>query len=167
MAGRLAVGGDPLNAFLQLLGDRRFGYGALDCGLWLADWVYAYQSERADAVFESAAANGVRAGGAVRDPAAHLRGRYSDAAGAQAILGRHGLPVTVARLARAAGLKRNRAAPRRGDIGVLDVKGQGPTGAIFWGGYDRNWLVLTSTGVTALKNDGRFRLIAMWAVMDA
>lgn len=74
-----------------------FQWGVRDCGLFLADWV--------------SIARGI-------DPAARLRGTYSDDEGAVRAMGKRGLPGIVMALARDAGLRRTQS-PSPGTVAVL------------------------------------------------
>lgn len=131
-----------LAEFLGESAGRDFAWGARDCGLWLADWVVAERG--------------------IPDPAAALRGRYGDRAAAHAALGRFGLALVVARLARAAGLARTQD-PMPGDIAVIALPPKiGPTGTIR-GRY--GWVVLAAgRGLIRIAEASNPRVLAMWRV---
>lgn len=124
-----------LTAFLRAVAAREVRYGVHDCGLWLADWVAFLRG--------------------IDDPAAHLRGRYSDAAGAKAVLGGTPYPVVVGRLARRAGLKATRH-PQTGAVGVL-VAGEEVVGGIKTA---RGWALLGARGFIRVP-DG-LRVLGAW-----
>lgn len=127
---------DDLSAFLRADAVRPLVWGVRDCGLRLADWVLACRG---------------------LDPAAGVRGRYSDAAGLARLMGWGGLPRFVDRLALGAGLCRTQK-PRRGDIGVIAIAGLPPQGAIRVSG---GWSILADGGVARVSDA---HVIAAWEV---
>jgi hypothetical protein len=129
---------DSLSAFLRVDAARPFAWGVRDCGLRLADWVLARR--------------GI-------DPAADVRGTYSNADELAALTGWGGLPRFVDRLARRAGLGRT-PSPTPGDIAVISFRGQAPQGAIR---VDRGWSILADGGVSRVP-DVTVRLIGAWSV---
>jgi hypothetical protein len=75
-----------LGRFLQRAAATPFCWGTFDCGLWLADWCMVARPE-------------------IDDPAAHLRGAYSDARGAHTLMPQGGFAALVSGIAGAAGLR--------------------------------------------------------------
>ena len=129
---------DALSNFLRADASRPFAWGTRDCGLRLADWVLARR--------------GI-------DPAADVRGTYSNAEELAAIMGWGGLPRFVDRLAHRAGLERT-SRPERGDIAVISLRGQSPQGAIR---TDAGWSILADGGV-ARVSDAAVRVVGAWSV---
>lgn len=115
-----------LAAFLARAGATPVVYGTFDCILWLADWL-------------------VEQG--LPDPAAGIRGTYSDQAGADAILEPHGgAHGFVAWQAARLGLTW-RDTPRAGDVQTIRVptrSGRARCGAICTG---PRWALLTEGGL--------------------
>lgn len=130
---------DALTAFLRADAAQPFAWGVRDCGLRLADWVLA--------------ARGV-------DPAADIRGTYSNAEELAALMGWGGLPRFVDRLARRANLQRV-SDPKRGDIAVVAFVAQPSQGAIK---VDGGWSILSDGGVGRIRSA---RVIAAWGVLNA
>lgn len=116
-----------LPAFLMEQTKAPFSWGTADCGLLLADWIVWGQ------------------GGA--DPAAAVRGTYSDQAGADAILtAAGGFEAYVESLATAAGCKPVEV-PQDGDFGLIDMP-SGLTGAVMTNG---SWAFRTPRGMAWSK----------------
>jgi hypothetical protein len=116
-----------------------FAWGVADCGLLLADWVWCAQ------------------GGT--DPAAAVRGTYSDQAGADAVLAAHGgFQAYVEALAAAAGCSAA-ASPQDGDFGVLDMPA-GLTGGIM---SNSSWVFRTPRGM-AWSRVSPGRLVRAWGI---
>lgn len=135
--------GVTLREFLVRAEGRRIVYGKWDCCLWLADW--------------GRVLTGV-------DAAAHLRGRYRTALGAERVLRREGgLVEVVGRGAALVGMKPLQT-PQEGAVGVVVAQTKAgvnrEVGAIFNG---RRWVVLAPAGILALSCDP----VAMWGLSDA
>lgn len=107
-----------LNDYLTAGAALPWVWGASDCTIWVADWCR------------------LRFG---FDPAATFRGRYADEAGAEALIAA-GLARTIA--PQMAPL-RVTDAPRRGDVGVIDIRGREV--ASIWTG--RRWAFRTPRGL--------------------
>lgn len=125
-----------LGAFLEGVAAERFDDGRRDCGLTDADWVLA--------------ATGV-------DPAAHLRGRYSNAFGRERLLRRlGGLEAVMTDCAARAGLP-DTASPRRGDVGLIEAGSRQMAGICM----GERWAVQSRDGLAALRPD---RVLRAWRV---
>jgi hypothetical protein len=110
-----------LTDYLVAAAGRRFAYGSFDCGLFLADWIKHRR--------------GI-------DPAAALRGRYTQLDEVPGIAARGGLLRILAGLGRSYGLKVTRH-PAIGDVALVSISGGPLVGAIKG---PRGWLVLAPGG---------------------
>lgn len=109
---------DAVDRFLTAGAALPWVWGVSDCTIWVADWCVLHFRQ---------------------DPAAIFRGRYADEAGAEVLI--------------AAGLARTIApwmpplrvtdAPRRGDVGIIDIRGREV--AAIWTG--RRWAFRTPRGL--------------------
>lgn len=127
----------PLTDYLALLAREPFAYGRTDCALPIARW---WQIN-----------HGV-------DPAAHLRGSYSDKTGCSAVIAGHGsLLRLVWSLARSVGAKRTDD-PQPGDFAVIRYARllfcaiRTPSG---------KWAFKCGDGLRAVS---RCRVLMMWSV---
>lgn len=115
-------------------------WGTHDCGLFLADWMVITKS--------------------VDDPAADVRGTYSDRASAEAMLESRGrLAGFVAHLAEACGLSPTEQ-PKDGDVGIIEMPKFGPTCGIM---TRASWAFRSVNGLTWSKAVPG-RIIAAWSV---
>lgn len=124
-----------LAEFLAADASKEWEWAEHDCGLRLADW--------------AALALGIP------DPAAHLRGTYTEATAPN-------LLKTVRDITRRLGLQRTRE-PRPGDIGIIEIEGMTPryvSGAIHGA---IGWTVPNGRGLTCLRSE-QVRIIAAWRV---
>lgn len=126
---------DLLARYLARAARTPFVWGESDCGLFLADWVFAATGH---------------------DPACDLRAAYACAETAGPLLRGKGLPGLVSKLARSAGLQRGLA---RGSVAVVRVQlgsSQAHCGAIYTGSgwalrQHRGLVVLPARPVVAFK----------------
>lgn len=133
-----------LTDFLKKKAGERFALGKSDCALWLADWVSTFKK--------------------IPDPASHLRGRYATRHGWLRLTGARDLVCVIDEIATKCGLQRTDD-PLPGDIGVLDIGGIGPTGAIMgWHG----WLIRVSNSGPGEPGIARpppmYPILAAWRV---
>lgn len=128
-----------LSEFLKAQTARPFARGESDCAMFVADWVQEQTGH---------------------DPAARVRGTYSDAAGAQAVLGGSGafrLARFTGSLALAAGLVRVDD-QREGDIAVVVTRQAGVSCAIR---TTSGWALRGNRHVTIV---GEATVIAAWGL---
>lgn len=124
-----------LVAFLRASASRPFVWGECDCMLWMAEWV--------------SISRGV-------DPAAYLRGTYSNALACRRIVADQGGEVSLAtKLAADAGLVTTEI-PMTGDVGLVRAM-NGIVGAIK---VPSGWVMKSRVGVAIARTDA---LIA-WGV---
>lgn len=135
MAGLLVE--SQLADFLRAETAKAMAWGQWDCGLRIADWLVE------------------RLG--VPDPAAHLRGRYTDQQSCEALIGSP-YPIVIARLIRGAGLKAT-INPQAGDVGIIRSNGT-MVGAIRTAG---GWTFPTAKGILRLHPD-QTRCALAWRV---
>ena len=129
-------GGQELSAYLRAMARADFAWGACDCALTMADWC-----RRARSI----------------DPAAPLRGRYRTARGAaRTVRRRGGFEAAVRGLMTDAGFATT-AAPRLGDVGLVELPVVGPACAIRCA---LGWAVKSPAGVAL----GAFPMLAAWRV---
>lgn len=129
-----------LSAFLLAQAGKPFVWGKSDCGLLVADWILWAK------------------GGP--DPAASIRGTYSNQAGAEAILAAvGGFTAHVGLLVEAAGCVATES-PQDGDIGVIDMPKTGLTGAVMTNGA---WAFRTGRGM-AWSKAAPGRLVKAWSL---
>lgn len=122
---------DRLTNFLLAATETPFEWGRHDCALWLADWWHENHGT---------------------DPAAHLRGTYSDESGKDfVVIGSGGLTELVSGLARSVGAV-GVAIPRAGDFGIITVAGH-EFCAIWQGEY---WAVRAPRGITMVSRPSSF-----------
>lgn len=130
-----------LPLFFRVQMNLPFYWGVSDCGLYLADWsVFLLGGE---------------------DPAAALRGTYSDQTGAAAALGDDGFTAFVDHLAISKGFVPTEE-PQNGAIGVIDMPA-GLTGAVMSNG---SWVFKTARGLVWAKTTPG-KLVKAWAPPDA
>jgi hypothetical protein len=127
-----------LKLFLQDLARSRFEWGRHDCALVLADWWL------------------LNHGG--EDPAAELRGAYSNEDECAALLARTGhLPRLVARLARRVGALRT-TDPQPGDFAVIRHRDLWFGAILSTSGF---WHIKAHDGAAALRS---VRVVAAWSI---
>lgn len=130
---------ERLPAFLAAAGRTPFVFGTFDCSLWLADWLVVC---------------------GYRDPASHLRGRYSDARGCARVLRRlGGVLGAVGSCADLAGLPTTDR-PQAGDVGVVEAmtaRGRECVGGLCTG---PRWSVLAAGGLMSFPAAP----VAAWSV---
>jgi len=130
--------GIDLQAFLRATAASRFAWGQDDCCLFLAGWWHANHGE---------------------DPAAWLRGTYSDRAGCRATVTAHrGLQRLVTLVACQAGAQRT-CNPKAGDFGLIAI-GTDPYGAICAGSM---WAIRSETGVGFVTTP---RILRAWSIHE-
>jgi hypothetical protein len=126
-----------LKAYLQACAGRRFAYGQLDCGLFLADWIEIVTG---------------------KDPAAQLRGRYTTLDQVPGIKRMGGLLSVLNDLARLQGLKVTKL-PKLGDVALIRIA-EGPAVGAIRG--PRGWLVLAEGG--GISCAPAARVVRAWAL---
>lgn len=122
-----------LARYLRDQARRPFRWGEADCGMFVAGWAALLTG---------------------RDAGQPMRGRYASEAELSALMGPLGLPRLVDRLARAAGLSRQRS-PQPGDIGVVVAGGQLVCGIC----SPRGWLVRGDRAVMRVEAE---RVVMGW-----
>lgn len=130
-----------LDAYLETAGAAPWRWGTLDCTLFASDWVLAR--------------TGI-------DPAAPIRGRYSDAEGARGLLDAHGgLLALVAPLMDVAGFPRTDD-PQTGDVGIITapVDGIGSGSHVAAIRQGKWWVVKGLRGMGA----GSYQTVAAWSI---
>jgi hypothetical protein len=126
-----------LTAYLRACAGKRFAYGELDCGLFLADWIELVRGF---------------------DPAADLRGRYRRLADVPGIDRLGGLLTVLSDLARASGLRTTRK-PVAGDVALIAIA-EGPAVGAIRG--ERGWMVLAEGG--GISCTPVARVVRAWAL---
>jgi hypothetical protein len=130
---------DALAQFLRSQASKRFRWGSVDCGLFLADWLMAARR--------------------LPDAAAEFRGRYDTEAACTEITSGRPLVEIVDELTEKVGITRS-SAPIDGDLGVLKIPAAGETGAIMTRG---SWAFRTQHGL-AWSKVAPGRVLATWGV---
>lgn len=130
-----------LQEFLLSKVRQTFQWGTSDCGLLIADWAIML---------------------GYPDPAAAVRGTYSDAEGAYAAIAPLSFQEFVAQCCAACSFSPTDT-PQDGDIGIIDLPMAGPTAGIMTNG---SWAFKTAIGVTWLKTTQGAQ-IAAWRVFGA